>query len=588
VLRARLTRDRLTAYEGEGFEMVDGLDQQDLTTGASVEAGKPEEPLPRRSPAQRKIAVISGCVVAGIVLLVLFDLASFHIVTISPDGSTVLLEGQALGAGNLTLHGWLLALDSFWTVDAPFYAVGVWIFGVTPLLLNLVPAAIAVLVVVVASRLAADGRDGVPRVAAIVVVLALLALPGPDLTDYLLQGPWHIATALCCLLAYLGASRHRFGWPWALAVAMLAAGLLGDLMILVIGVVPVMCAGLVYMRRARSWRAGLPAFSAGVAGLLVAIAVRELVQLVGTLSLTDRNLALRASLISSNFRHVPSRFAALLGVGSMKLKGITNGPLALQFFHAVGLAIVVAVVVAAAFGLIRDLGGAAAPVGMRDERRVDDLLVLGFVADIGFFAFASQSGNLEFVKYLTPGVVFAAVLVGREAGRLVPLLQARGVWRVSVVAMLSICVAFAVDFSLQFGRPAPPRPAYALAQYLRAHGLRHGVGDYWSSSLVTVEADEHVTVRPVTTLSGKIIQFDRQLDTGWYTGQSFGFLVYDTARPWHDVNATSAIATFGQPTQVVSVGTYRVMTWQSGIRISGSMPAPQSPLSVSMSPPRRP
>src|SRR5580658_7132443 len=139
--------------------MVDGGNQRDLSTAASMETAKPEKTSPRRLPAQRKIAVVSGCVVAAIVLLVLFDLASFHVVTISPDGSTVLLEGQALGAGNLTLHGWLLALDSFWTVDAPFYAVGVWVFGVTPLLLNLVPAAIAVLVVAVASGLAADGRD---------------------------------------------------------------------------------------------------------------------------------------------------------------------------------------------------------------------------------------------------------------------------------------------------------------------------------------------------------------------------------------------------------------------------------------------
>jgi len=575
-------------FEGEGFDMVDVVEQPDLNKPASVEVAKLDELSSRRPWPKRKMAVAAGCLVGGMVLLVLFDLASLHIVTISPDGSTVLLEGQALSGGNLTLHGWLLALDSFWTVDAPFYAVGVWIFGVAPLLLNLVPAAIAVLVVIVALRIASDGREGDARVAAIVTVLALLALPGPDLTDYLLQGPWHIATALCCLLSFLGASRHRFGRPWALAVAMLAAGLLGDLMILVIGVVPVMCAGLVYMRRMRSWRAGLPAFSAGVAGVVVAIAVRELADLVGTFSLTSRNLALKASLISANLRHVPSRFAALLGVGAMKLKGISNGPLVLQVFHGVGLAVVVAVVVAAAFGLIRGLVGTAAPVENRDERRVDDFLVLGFIAGIGFFAFASQSGNLEFVKYLTPGVVFAAVLVGRRAGSLVPFLQARGVWRVCVVVALSICVAFAVDFGLQFGRPVPPRPAYALAQFLRAHGLRHGVGDYWSSSLVTVEADDHVTVRPVATLSGRIVQFDRQLDTDWYQSQSLSFLVYDSARPWHGVNAASAIATFGEPSQVFSVGTYRVMTWQSGIRITGSLPSSGSPLSVSMPVPRSP
>jgi hypothetical protein len=558
------------------------VEQHDLNEGASSEVTKSGGVSPSRL-SQRKLAIAACCLVAGIVLLVLFDLASFHIVTISPDGSTVLLEGQTLSGGNLTLHGWSLALDSFWTVDAPFYAVGVWIFGVTPLLLNLVPATIAVLVVVLGLRIAADGREGSARIAAIVAVLALLALPSPDLTDYLLQGPWHVATVLCCLLAYLGASRHRFGWPWALAVMMLAAGLLGDLMILVIGVVPVMGAGLVYMRGTRSWRAGLPAFSAGVAGLVVAIAIREFADLIGTYSLTDRNLALRASLISSNFREIPGRFAALLGVGSMKLKGITNGPLALQFVHGVGLAIVVAAVVAAGIGLIRGLAGVPAPVGRRDEHRVDDFLVLGFIADIGFFAFASQSANLEFVKYLTPGVVFAAVLVGREAGRLVPFLKARGFWRIGVVAALSICVAFAVDFGQQIDRAAPPRPAYSLAQYLRAHGLRDGVGDYWSSSLVTVEADDHVTVRPVTTLSGKIVQFDRQLDTDWYRDHSFGFLVYDTARPWHDVNATSAIATFGEPSQVFSVGTYRVMTWHSGIRITDSLPASGSPLSVSIS-----
>jgi hypothetical protein len=567
--------------------VVDTAGDHHLETHASLEANEVGIGA-RRLVTLRKLAVAAILLTAALLLLVLFDLASYHVVTISPDGSTVLLEGQAMSGGNLTLHGWLLALDPFWTVDAPFYAVGVWIFGVTPLLLNLVPAVIAVLVMIVAVRLAADGRVGDARVAAIVAVLALVALPCPDLTDYLLQGPWHVATTLCCLLAFLGASRHRFGWPWALAVAMLAAGLLGDLMVLVVGVVPVVGAGLLSMRRTRNWHAGLPAFSAGAAGVVLAFVVRELADLIGTFSLTDRNLALKASLISANLGRIPDRFAALFGVGSMKLKGITNGPVELQVFHALGLAIVVVAVLAALFGLIRGLAGTAEQLSMRNERHLDDLLALGLIADLGFFALASESANLEFVKYLTPGVVFAAALVGRVAGRMVPSLRAMGVWRVSVVAGLSLCVSFAVDFGLQLGHPVPPRPAYTLAQFLRAHDLQNGVGDYWSSSLVTVEADDHVTVRPVSTLSGKIVQFDRQLDTDWYRGQRFDFLVYDTARPWHGVNATSAIATFGEPSQVFAVGTYRVMTWQSGIRIRRSLPDAGSPLSVSIRQPGSP
>ena len=63
------------------------------------------------------------------------------------DGATVVLEGQAMSAGHLTLHGWALAADSFWSVDALFYTVGVGLLGIRPLLLRLVPAFIAALVV---------------------------------------------------------------------------------------------------------------------------------------------------------------------------------------------------------------------------------------------------------------------------------------------------------------------------------------------------------------------------------------------------------------------------------------------------------
>lgn len=571
-----------------GLEVVDIAKWHDIEATTSAAMARLSEELQKRSRSQRRITVAAAWLLGGGVLLILFAIASLHTITISPDGSTVLLEGAALNGGNLTLHGWSLALDSFWTLDAPFYAFAVRIFGVKPLLLNVVPALIAVLVVVVAMRIAAGGRVGTARVVAMVSVLALLALPSPDLVDYFLQGPWHIATTLCCLLAFAGASRSRFGWPWALAVVMLAAGLLGDLMILVIGVAPVMAAGLVYMCRTRSWRAGLPALSAGVAGVLGAVAIRELADLVGTFSLVSRNLALHGSLLSANVRHLPTRFAALVGVGSLKIKGVSNGPWILQAFHAVGLAVVVVVAIAALVALVRGAidGGSRFDGGA--ERHIDDFLVLALVADFVFFSVASQSGNLEFAKYLTPGVVFAAALVGRATGRLVPVIRQRGIWRVGIAVGVSLCVAYGVDFSYELSRAEPARPAYALAQFLSSHDLRSGVGDYWSASLVTVEADAAVEVRPVSTASGKIIQFNRQSDAEWYRAHKFEFLVYDTARPWHDVNKATAVATFGPPSQVYSVGTYRVLEWKSGIQIASASTHSGLPLSISMSAALRP
>ena len=109
----------------------------------------------------------------------------------------------------------------------------------------------------------------------------------------------------------------------------------------------------------------------------------------------------------------------------------------------------------------------------------------------------------------------------------------------------------------------------------------------FSAELIEVN-DRRAEFRVAATLNGKIVQFDRQMNTDWYRDTTFDYLVYDSARPWHGVNATSAIATFGAPTQVYSVGSYRVMTWQSGIRVTGSLPPSGSPLTISMSTPSAP
>jgi hypothetical protein len=520
------------------------------------------------SPTRRRVLVGSVWVAGAAVLLVLFELASLHTVTISPDGSTVLLEGQSLNAGNLTLHGWWLSLDSFWTVDAPFYAVAVRIFGVTPLLLNLVPAAIAVLVVIAAMRLAAAGSRGAARAAAMAAVVALVALPSPDLIDYLLQGPWHVGSTLCCLLAFAGASRHRFGWSWVLTVAALTAGLLGDLMALAVGVVPVLGAGLAAMARERRWRTGLPALSAGLVAVAISVAIRQLADLVGTFTLVSRNLSLEGAHLERNVRYVWRSFAGLLGVGNLKVKGITNGAPVFRVLHLVAVLVIVAAVLGTCYGLIRGVIRSSNQSDSRESWCLDDLILFAILADVIFFVGGSQSGNLEFVKYLTPGVVFAAILVGRMGARVTPWLRARGVARAGVVAGLLLSAAFAIEFGIQISRPVPSRPAYVLAQFLSANHLRDGVGDYWSSSLVTVEADDAVTVRPVSTVGDKIVQFQRQSSADWYRAQRFNFLVYDTARPWHGVDKASAIATFGKPSRSYAVGTYRVLEWASGIEVA--------------------
>ena len=64
------------------------------------------------------------------------------------DGASVALEGQAMGNGNVLLHGWSLSYDSFWT-STIFYALGSVIVDVRPSLFFAVPAIIATTVILV-------------------------------------------------------------------------------------------------------------------------------------------------------------------------------------------------------------------------------------------------------------------------------------------------------------------------------------------------------------------------------------------------------------------------------------------------------
>src|SRR5579883_2275636 len=74
-------------------------------------------PPPSR-PKWRLGLGVAGCAALATGATFLYYLDSARGILSNSDGATVALEGQALAAGNLGLHGWSLSLDSFWTIDA--------------------------------------------------------------------------------------------------------------------------------------------------------------------------------------------------------------------------------------------------------------------------------------------------------------------------------------------------------------------------------------------------------------------------------------------------------------------------------------
>lgn len=496
-------------------------------------------------------------------LFVLLYATSVHAVPGNSDGATVILEGKALSAGHLTLNHWFLSLDSFWWVDVPFYALAVLAVGVRPELLQAVPAVIGTLVVAVGAWLAAGRSRGAAALAGAGTVVAVLALPSHALAFFLLQGPLHVGTALYALLAFACVRRYRPGRVrWVLAVVLVAAGTLGDLQMLVFGAAPMLGGGVLAMVRRRELRAGAAAASAAVCGAVLALAGRELAKLVGTYTINSPAPGASLREMATNLRLVGVYGARLFGLGSAGF-GSGGMPAALLAVHLVALAALLAGFAIAAARLVAALvAGRRGAEEDEEAWRLDDMLLLAFLADLAIFVYLTPAPLPSYARYLTASAIFGAVLAGRAAARLAALL-ARGVPAAALAGLGVVVVCLlAAGTGYALGQPDPSQPASELGTYLAAHGLTRGIGDYWSASIVTVESKGAVVVRPVTGLpAGRIVAYTRNSSSTWYEGKTFQFLVYNPALPFGGVDEQSASATFGPPSEKTAVDGYLVLRW---------------------------
>jgi hypothetical protein len=523
-------------------------------------------------PALLVVAAMLGTTALSAFLLE----ASLHAVAGNSDSATVVLEGAAISHGHLGLHGWSMTADSFWSVDALFYAMATLVVGVRAVLMNAVPSVIAALSIAVGAFLATHGLRRRAGPAASGLVLAMLCLPGPVLAYFLLQGPWHIGTTLWCLLAFAALIRPPTRLNFVAAVGLLATGLLGDPMTLAIGCTPLLIGGLVGIRGRRkdpaAWR---PVYAVG-ASVVVALVVRAVAYASGSFAVIARHDPITAQQMLSNVVHIVPILSALFGVHSLPI-GAPHVSVLVAVARSVAAIVIALGVLTALFQLVRRT---IHPETSTDVSFcVDDLFVVAFLADLASFVVLSSGPAVNNARYLTPAVIFGSILGGRFVGRAVASIHdRRGLLAVGAVGV-ALVATFALAPAELLESSRPSRPAVELTAFLERQGLRNGIGDYWSSSIVTVESREHVRVRPVETNSAeRIIRYIGQSDASWYRDTGFQFLVYNLKGPRAGVDLTSASATFGRPAHVYDVGTYRLLVWDHPVYVSDSLHLAHGPL----------
>jgi hypothetical protein len=155
-----------------------------------------------------------------------------------------------------------------------------------------------------------------------------------------------------------------------------------------------------------------------------------------------------------------------------------------------------------------------------------------------------------------PGFLFAAVLAGRQAPEMLPLLQAPRIRGLFAVA--AALVVFGAGWLSRLGERqfwiGGNAPAVA-ARWLQQRGLFQGTGEYWSANLVTAMSGDAVQVRSVVPDSGRLVPYVWVEDARWY-GQTPQFVI------WEDNNRTGVTSDEVRATyrvqRIQSVAGYRI------------------------------
>jgi hypothetical protein len=202
---------------------------------------------------------------------------------------------------------------------------------------------------------------------------------------------------------------------------------------------------------------------------------------------------------------------------------------------------------------------------------VDQVLGVAIVLNLALFVLTSagSEGPHEIAVVAPFGAALAArMLAGpRAAGARAARPLARRARAVAYGAGLVVLAGYLGGLAHDVVQPASP-PAFArVASWLQAHHLRYGLGGYWESSIVTVQADGQVKVRALLKAT---LRPDLWLaKPAWYdpTTQQANFVVLSSTpgfkNNWEPRTQISKV--FGRPAHVYNFGPYTVMVWDRNI-----------------------
>lgn len=497
--------------------------------------------------------------VVGAVVLFFCGLHEARNLPTQSDGASIALQAWGMLHGNLLLHGWRMADVTFYTTELPEYMVVELFRGLHPSVVQISSALTYTLLVLLAAftaRGAARGRTGIARVA---IAVAIMLGPAIGAATTLLNDPDHTGTAVPVLIVFALIDRAPRRWyvP-VLAGLVLAVALVGDPLVLLIGVAPVLLvfgvrAVVLLIQRRVPWADAWYEVSL-VAAALVAIgassvAMRLIRALGGFHVFPGSHKFVDPTQMPANVWSTLSNFLSLYSANFFG-KHLDSG-LIVMIIHIIAAAMVaVAVWLGVRRLLRREFGDLLVP-----------LLAAAIAVDVLAYALLYQV-TPGTAREIAPVFALGAALAGRVFAE--PLLRNR---LEPLLAAGVACAVLAMAPPLISSKSLPP-DSLALSNWLEQHNLTQGIAGYWQANSVTLDTAGKVQMRALKKYPKFLYPFPWELYSPLLDARTYNvnFLVANEPGPQHwRVTQQDAVAKFGQPVQIYHFRQFVIMVYDHNL-----------------------
>jgi hypothetical protein len=541
-----------------------GAETQTITSQAAVSAGTAEREKP--PVARRRWGQLSAYLLAGAILFVGYlRLSETH--GLNSDSANILLMARDLLHGHLLLSGWYMSDVSFFPTELPQYALLESLLGAKMQTAHVGAAMTYTLAFLFAVLLARNGTSGRTAWTRTFIVAGIMLAPQFGLGVFALDlSVGHIGTAVPLLLTWLLLDKMPARWYVPVLVAVLLAWVLvADPIVYVVGAGPLglVCAARVLralaggtghwtQRVAAAWF-DLALGAAAIAATVLAGAANYVLTALG---------GYRVNRLPFYFTHwqnlhhnAPAAWKVLQVFGA-DFAGLGGAWLGLAVLHLASVLVA---------------GWALARVTRRFFRvsLVDQVLAAAIVLNVVLYLLTNAAD--EAAHEVAVIVPFSAALAARV---LVPVVTAQAgklsaSWaqRTALATGAVVLVGYTAGFGYELSQPAVPPANVRLASWLLEHDLTYGLSGYWTSSSVTVNSDQRVSVRA-------LMQYTLKRDlwmakASWYDPELHyaNFVVLDS-RPgnfshWEPRRLIRKY--FGTPARIYRTGVYTIMVWHRNL-----------------------